>query len=135
MSAAAAAAAAVGVDLPSTYFMACVTFRTFVVALGSRYLLQSNYESETRMPIAAAFGAIGLGFIVAFWRKSTVGPVFGERIWWHHMRLFHAATYLAASYMVANKEVASLNALTSLLLFDVMVGITAKIVNKENGNK
>lgn len=121
----------VGVDLPSTYFMACVTFRTFVVALGSRYLL-TNYESQSRMAIASVFGLIGIGFITAFYRKTTVGPVFGERIWWHHMRLFHAATYLTASYMVANKEFASLNALTGLLLFDVVVGITAKIVNKSS---
>lgn len=102
------------------YFLfGCIVVRIILVILALKL-------NEKYLPIMGYIALIlGLGFyIIYFFKLRETGPeVFGDVIWWNHLRLLHGTLYLIFSYMAITKNK---NAYIPLLI-DVTVGFLAFI--------
>lgn len=73
----------------------------------------------------ALLPAIGFTLIYLFNLRQTGQEVFGEKIWWNHLRPLHALLYFLFAYMAINKNT---NAWI-VLLIDVMVGLFSFLIH------
>jgi len=71
-----------------------------------------------------------IGWLYIYFTGSrTTGPeVFGDKIWWNNLRPLHAILYTLFAYNAINKN----NNSYIYLIIDVIVGLTAFILNKFN---
>jgi hypothetical protein len=102
------------------YFLfGCIVVRIILVIIALK--LNDKY-----LPIMGYIGLIlGLSFYIIYFFKlrETGFEVFGDVIWWNHLRLLHGTLYLIFSYLAITKN---RNAYVPLLI-DVTVGLLAFI--------
>ncbi len=96
------------------FFIGCIGFRSALVYIAANASLQI-------LKIMALFAAmISVGFLLIYlngWRKT--GPeVFGEKIWWNHLRPIHSLLYGLFAY---NAYLGNKNSYVYLLI-DVILG-------------
>ncbi len=67
-----------------------------------------------------------IGFIYIYLTNSrTTGPeVFGQRIWWNHLRPIHAALYFLFAYSAINNNQSA----WVWLLLDVLIGLISFLI-------
>lgn len=101
------------------FLIGCLGTRSFLVyyaRIASQVAL--TYMAYLSILVASSFTILFIGDY-----RKTASEVFGDRIWWNHLRPFHAFTYFVFAAMVLSnfyKEYAWL-----VLLFDVVVGLAA----------
>jgi len=64
-----------------------------------------------------------IGFTYIYWNglRKTGGEVFGEKIWWDHLRPFHALMYFLTAVLVYTKNKRAY----LLIIADTLVGLCA----------
>ena len=122
------------------FLIACIPVRFLIVGIAF-YVSYVSYQNNTILSRDTMFNKlltknliknifylmtfmIGLGFIYIFISKKKYGA-FGGKAWWFHLRIIHGINYLLYTYLAVNNYK---NAFL-ILLFDVLIGILAFIIN------
>jgi hypothetical protein len=85
------------------------------------------YLAKTKLHLLPYLGyialLIGIGFMYIYLTNSrTTGPeVFGDKIWWNHLRPIHSILYLLFAYYAINKK----NYAWIFLAIDITIGLFA----------
>lgn len=85
------------------FTLGCIPTRLLLAVLAAQGKPQSIIQST----LAVLFGTIALGFAVIYTLdiRKTGAEVFGDRIWWNHLRPIHAVMYaLAALALVQDRS-------------------------------
>lgn len=102
------------------FLIFCIGFRSLFVYIAREvdpiYLPYLGY--------LALLPAIGFIYIYLTGSRTTGVEVFGERIWWNHLRPIHAGLYFLFAYSAINNDP---NAWVWLLL-DVLIGLLSFLV-------
>jgi hypothetical protein len=85
------------------------------------YLAKKHTEYLPIMGKLAIIPMIGFFYIFFTNSRKTGDEVFGEKIWWNHLRPIHGTLYAVFVYMALKKDT---NAWIPLLL-DVMIGLSS----------
>jgi|LauGreDrversion4_1035100.scaffolds.fasta_scaffold176540_2 hypothetical protein len=109
--------------LRNTLFLfGCIGVRLCIAYVASRL-------EGRRMQIAgtlALLPVLGWAYIMLVKRRDTGPEVFGGRIWWQHLRIYHALLWTCFAYMAINRYP---NAYIPLLL-DTSLGLLAFIYKR-----
>ena len=94
--------------------------------MGARSLLVYLAYKKSSRPYVALFAtlvAIGFMYIFITGSRKTGAEVFGDTIWWNHLRPVHATLYAAAALMIWTNTYA--NDAWKVLLLDLIIGLLA----------
>jgi hypothetical protein len=91
------------------------------IGIRSLFVVMAKYANTTYLKYLgylALLPAIGFMYIYLTGTRKTGGEVFGEKIWWNHLRPIHAILYLLFAYnaIIGNKQA------WIYLLIDVLLG-------------
>jgi hypothetical protein len=100
----------------------------FAKRIGDDVVLREKYSSI--IAAIALIPAIGFMYIYLTDGRKTGPEVFGQRIWWNHMRPIHAMLYFAFAILAYKKEPKAWIALA----IDVVVGLSAFAYNRIYGD-
>ena len=78
-------------------FMVCIAVR-----LALAYLAYAYPEIASRYALLALIPVIGWLWILLVTGRDTGIEVFGDKIWWNHLRPVHAALWATFAYMSYN---------------------------------
>jgi hypothetical protein len=79
----------------------------------------------------ALLPVIGWFYIIFIGSRDTGAEVFGEKIWWKNLRIFHMTLYTAFAYLAINKNKDA----WLVLLGDTLFGLSLFILHHyEEGN-
>lgn len=104
------------------FLIGCIGSRTVLAYLAktvSPYWL-------SRMGYLALVPAMGFLIIYVFGLRKTGPEVFGEKIWWNHLRPIHSILYFAFAYSAINK----LSYAWMFLALDVIIGFLAWLLHQ-----
>ena len=76
----------------------------------------------------ALMPAIGFTYIYLTGSRKTGAEVFGEKIWWNHLRPLHAALYFLFAYNAINR----VRSAWVYLFVDVLLGLTSFLIHHYN---
>ena len=106
------------------FLFGCIFIRSLLVLLAikipKKYLPVMGY--------AALIPAFGFSYIYLFGLRKTGPEVFGEKIWWNHLRPIHALLYFLFAYNAIKQRHDSYK----YLLVDVIIGLLATTFNTFN---
>lgn len=109
------------------FLIGCIGVRSLFVIIAKNttttYLKYLGY--------LALLPAIGFSYIYLTGSRKTGAEVFGEKIWWNHLRPIHAILYFLFAYnaIIGNKQA------WIYLLADVLIGLISFLVHHYgNGN-
>lgn len=77
------------------------------------------------MGLIALIPAIGFFVIYFGGLRKTGAEVFGESIWWNHLRPVHGLLYLLFAYLALNKAYNLQQHAWKVLLLDTIIGLVA----------
>ena len=101
-----------------TFIFGCIGVRLLLVHIVRR--VKKNY-----LPVLGYIGLfIAIGFCFTYFSGKERGSTFGQKAWWHRLRLIHAFFYFWFARLAIQKKS---NAYIPLLL-DVTFGLTSFIV-------
>lgn len=69
----------------------------------------------------ALIPALGFGYIYLSNARKTGGEVFGDKIWWNHLRPIHSILYFLFAYYAINRNINS----WKFLSIDVFIGLVS----------
>ena len=99
------------------FLIGCIGIRLLFVVIAKS--ISKNIRKICALP--ALLVAIGFMYIWLFDARKTGPEVFGDKIWWNHLRPFHAAMYTTFAIMAfTSNEWAWVP-----LLIDALVGLGA----------
>jgi hypothetical protein len=100
------------------FLVGCIGTRlTFV------YMAKNNTEFLPFMGFIALLIASGLMYFYLSGTRTAGTEVFGEKIWWNHLRPIHAALYFTFAVLaIQNNKKAYI-----LLFIDVLIGLGAEL--------
>jgi hypothetical protein len=87
------------------------------------YIAKTQTELLPYMAIIAILISTGLMYFYLSGTRTTGPEVFGEKIWWNHLRPVHAALYLAFAILAAQKNKSAY----WILFIDAMIGLGAEL--------
>lgn len=99
------------------FLIGCIGTRLFLVFI-SKYI---DNEYLPYLGYLALIPMIGFFYIWITGSRKTGGEVFGDKIWWDHLRPIHGAIYGLFAYAAINKNE---NAWIFLLI-DVIIGLVS----------
>ncbi len=102
------------------FLIGCIGIRSLFVYIAS----EINPAYLPYLGYLALLPAIGFIYIYLTGSRTTGPEVFGERIWWNHLRPIHAALYFLFAYSAISNH---RNAWVWLLL-DVLVGLLSFLI-------
>jgi hypothetical protein len=102
------------------FLIACIGIRSLFVYIAS----EINPAYLPYLGYLALLPAIGFISIYVTGSRTTGPEVFGERIWWNHLRPIHSALYFLFAYSAIRND---RNAWVWLLL-DVLIGLLSFLI-------
>jgi hypothetical protein len=100
------------------FLFGCIGTRLLFV-----YAAKTQIELLPYMAVIAVLIATGLMYFYLTGTRKTGPEVFGEKIWWNHLRPVHAALYLAFALLAAKKNKSAY----WILFIDAMIGLGAEL--------
>jgi hypothetical protein len=97
--------------------------------LALTYLARAYPEMVSRYALLALIPVIGWLWIYFVSGRDTGAEVFGDKIWWNHLRPVHAALWAAFAYMSYN----GLPMAWTPLLADTLIGLGGWIIQVIGG--
>lgn len=103
------------------FLIGCIGLRTLFV------LIAKNIDNDMLpyLGFLAILPAIGFMYIYLTDSRKTGQEVFGEKIWWNHLRPIHSLLYFAFAYSAIMKKSYS----WIFLLIDVVFGLVMFLSN------
>lgn len=98
------------------FLFGCMLVRSSFVIISKNY-----QEYLPLMGKLAIIPTIGFFYIYTNDLRKTGGEVFGDKIWWHHLRPIHGLLYGLFSFLAMNSNSNS----WVVLLIDVSIGLIA----------
>ncbi len=96
--------------------------------MGARSLLvYLAYKQSTRFYVSLFTILVAIGFMYIYLTgvRKTGPEVFGDVIWWNHLRPIHALLYATAAFMIWTKTYS--NDAWKILALDLVIGLLAFI--------
>jgi hypothetical protein len=115
------------------FLIGCIGTRSLFVIIAK--MISLNYLPY--LGYLALIPAIGFIYIYLTGSRNTGAEVFGDKIWWNHLRPIHSLLYFLFAYNAINMNKNSwiyllidvIIGLTSFLVFHFLNGDFAKIIN------
>lgn len=102
-------------------FSICIFVRICLVLL-AKFLPENILKI---MGFITLIPGLGMAIIYIFKLRETGAEVFGNKIWWNHLRPIHAMLYLLFSFLAITKNPYA----WICLLIDVIIGGTAFLIH------
>ena len=99
------------------FLLGCMGARSLLVYLAY------NSSSRVYVSLFCILVAIGFMYIYLTGARKTGPEVFGDTIWWNHLRPVHATLYAIAAILIWTKTYA--NQAWKVLLLDLLIGLLA----------
>jgi hypothetical protein len=99
------------------FLIGCIGARTGFVYIAKN----SSLDNLPILGYLALLPALAFTLLYVFNLRQTGQEVFGDKIWWNHLRPIHGLLYFSFAYMAINKNP---NA-WMLLLIDVTLGLVS----------
>lgn len=106
------------------FYIFCISTRLSLIVM--IYLLFQNKKKKYINIINLITLLMGLGFLKKFITGSNNETQFAK-VFWHNTRLFHAITYLSASFLLYKKK---LDLVLIILITDLLFSISYRLINK-----
>jgi hypothetical protein len=103
------------------FIFGCIGTRLFFVYLAKTI----NIQYLPLLGYLALLPAIGFMYIFFTGARNTGAEVFGDKIWWNHLRPIHALLYFLFAYNAINK----VEKAWIYLFVDVILGLTSFIIH------
>jgi hypothetical protein len=87
------------------------------------YIAKTQTDFLPYMAVIAILIASGLMYFYLTGSRKTGPEVFGEKIWWNHLRPVHASLYLAFAVLASQKNKSAY----WILFIDAMIGLGAEL--------
>jgi hypothetical protein len=88
-------------------------------------------EFLSTLGFIALIPAVGFMYIYVNGLRKTGPEVFGERIWWNHLRPLHSVLWFTFAYMAINNMYQDA---WKVLLLDVSIGFTAWLTSPQRAS-
>lgn len=109
------------------FLIGCIGIRSLFVIIAKNI----NTEYLKYLGYLALLPAIGFIFIYLTGSRETGAEVFGEKIWWNHLRPIHSLLY----FLFAYNAIIGNNQSWIFLLVDVLIGLISFLIHHYlNGN-
>ena len=102
------------------FLLGCITIRLLFVYIS----MKINIDYLPILGYLALIPAIGFAYIYMTGSRTTGPEVFGDTIWWNHLRPIHSLLYFGFAVMAIAKN----NNAYIMLGIDVMLGLTSFLV-------
>ena len=99
------------------FLVGCIGIRSALVILAK----EGSSRTLRYLGYTALIPAVGFALIYLFGWRKTGAEVFGNRIWWNHLRPVHSMLYFLFAYLAINGNKNS----WVVLLVDVIIGLIA----------
>ena len=102
------------------FLIGCIGIRSLFVII-AKYI---NSQYLKYLGFLALLPAIGFSYIYITGSRKTGAEVFGEKIWWNHLRPIHSILYFLFAYfaIIGNKQS------WIFLLIDVLIGLISFLI-------
>jgi hypothetical protein len=100
------------------FLFGCIGTRLLFV-----YVAKTQIELLPYMALIAILIATGLMYFYLTGTRKTGPEVFGEKIWWNHLRPVHATMYMLFAVLAAQKNKSAY----WILFIDAMIGLGAEL--------
>lgn len=107
------------------FLLGCIPTR-FFLAYTLRYSVSKNTNPIIHKILILLLTCISIGFAVIyiFNLRDTGAEVFGDKIWWNHLRPVHSLMYGLAGFLLYFNNIE----MSSLVIFiDTLIGLTAHL--------
>ena len=96
------------------YPLLCITIRSIPI-------FTLSYTVKFNLVISLLYLFMGINFLLkaTTYTKNQLG-VFGGKIWWQNLRIFHGLCYLLVYYIISKYKPSKA---VILLIFDLLIGI------------
>jgi hypothetical protein len=106
------------------FLLGCIPTRLFLAYLINKSILDKNLVLQKIITVILASISIGFAIIYIFKLRETGPEVFGDKIWWNHLRPIHSFMYGLAAYLLYNNN----NGSSLIIVMDTFIGLSAYLM-------